>query len=665
MCYGGRVPEAHSFTPLPPPPSRGARWLAAVAYPLALFLGVLVLASLARALLTWSFFERVERTPGYAELFTVGLHMDSVTASFLALVPTIAWLLMPARRYRVLELPLVAYFALALTVVVTLEAVSFDFLEEYDHRPNRLFVEYLAGSKEVTGTLWAQYRWHMLATLLLAALTFVLSWKLATRVLALSASARPALRRGLLALSLPLLALGARGTLDHRPVNPSSAAFSGENLLNQLALNSIYSVAYAAYSMRSERSPADLYGRMAPAEIYQRVGKYTTFAPGSAIAGEIPFLHVQRPQARAQRPKNLVIVLEESLGAEFVGCLGGLPLTPNFDELSREGLLLTNLFSTGTRTVRGIEATVCGFLPTPANAVVKLPRSQSGFFTLAALLGQHGYATDFIYGGESHFDNMAAFLVGNGFERAFNQADFVAPAFHGTWGVSDEDLMRKANETFVAHGDRPFFALVLSVSNHSPFEFPEGRIELHDPQPNTRNNAMKYADYAIGELFRLAKRERYWNDTLWIVVADHNTRVYGDDLIPVSKFHIPGLILGPGVSPGRFERVASQIDLAPTALHLLGLETTHPMIGRNLFELSPDDPGRAVLQYYDAHGLLVGDRIAIHPGAAKPACFRFAGGRLEPLEDDVELLRDALAHALLPGLLYEARSYRLPPHAGE
>ena len=657
--------EGSRHTPVQAPQSRGARWLAAVAYPLALFLGVLVLASLARALLTWGFFERVERTSGYSELFTVGLHIDAVTASFLALVPTVAWLLMPARRYRLLELPLVLYFSLVLTLMVTLEAVSFDFLEEYDQRPNRIFVEYLGGSKEVTGTLWAQYHWQLIATAVLAALTFVLSWKLATRVLALSASARPAVRRGLLALALPLLALGARGTLDHRPVNPSSAAFSGENLLNQLALNSTYSVAYAAYSMRSERSPADLYGHMAPAEIYERVGKYTTFAPDSAVAGDIPFLHVQRPQAPARRPKNLVLVLEESLGAEFVGCLGGLPLTPNFDELSREGLLLTNLFSTGTRTVRGIEATVCGFLPTPASAVVKLPRSQSGFFTLAALLRQHGYATDFIYGGESHFDNMAAFLLGNGFERAFSQEDFVAPAFHGTWGVSDEDLMRKANETFVAHGDRPFFALVLSVSNHSPFEFPEGRIELHDPEPYTRNNAMKYADYALGELFRLAKRERYWNDTLWIVVADHNTRVYGDDLIPVSKFHIPGLILGPGVSPGRFERVASQIDLAPTALHLLGLETTHPLIGRNLFELAPDDPGRAILQYYDAHGLLVGDRIAIHPGAAEPGCFRFAGGRLEPLEPDVELLRDARAHALLPGLLYEARSYRLPPHAGE
>jgi phosphoglycerol transferase MdoB-like AlkP superfamily enzyme len=291
---------------------------------------------------------------------------------------------------------------------------------------------------------------------------------------------------------------------------------------------------------------------------------------------------------------------------------------------------------------------------------VKLPRAQNGFFTMAALLREHGYATDFIYGGESHFDNMAAFMLGNGFERALDESDWEDPAFRGTWGVSDEDLMRKAHEIFLAHGDRPFFALVLSTSNHSPFDYPPGRIELYDPEPATRRNAMKYADHAIGELFRLARRADYYEHTVWIVAADHDTRVRGDQLIPVSHFHIPGLILAPGLAPGRYEKVASQVDLMPTALHLLGIETTHPMIGRNLFTWPEGDPGRAVLQYYDNHGFLVGDRLVVHAGTLPARCFRHGDGRLVPDALDPELVRDALAHALLPELVYAQERYRLP-----
>jgi phosphoglycerol transferase MdoB-like AlkP superfamily enzyme len=460
-----------------------------------------------------------------------------------------------------------------------------------------------------------------------------------------------------------LLVVGVRG-LDHRPLNPSSAAFSGDHLLNQLALNSLYSAGYAAYATRKERSPADLYGRMDEEEILARVGAYTDFVEDT-LPGPIPFLHVQRARSPLARPRNLVVILEESLGAAYVGCLGGLPLTPNLDALAEEGLLLTNLYSTGTRTVRGIEATVAGFLPTPADAVVKLPRAQRDFFTVAELLRRHGYATDFVYGGESHFDGMAAFLLANGFERAHDESDYENPVFRGTWGVSDEDLMREAHSIFLSHGDRPFFALVLTTSNHSPFEYPPGRIEPHDPEPATRENAMKYADHALGELFRMAEGAEYHEDTVWVVVADHDTRVYGDDLIPVSKFRIPGLILGPGVEPGRFEPVASQIDLAPTALGLLGLETTHPMIGRDLLRAREGDPGRAVLQYYEHHGLLVGDRFVLHVGGAPARCFRYLDGRLAPDDLDPELVRDALAHALLPGLLYSRGSYRLPAGTGQ
>ncbi|NJS37149.1 MAG: sulfatase-like hydrolase/transferase [Brachymonas sp.] len=115
-------------------------------------------------------------------------------------------------------------------------------------------------------------------------------------------------------------------------------------------------------------------------------------------------------------------MLQESLGAEFVGALGGLPLTPNLDALTKEGIWFDNLYATGTRSVRGIEAVVAGFPPTSVEATVKQNKAQRGFFTLASALKNQAYSTTFFYGGESHFDNMRSYFMGNGFEKVIEKA---------------------------------------------------------------------------------------------------------------------------------------------------------------------------------------------------------------------------------------------------
>lgn len=625
-----------------------------------LFVCAVAVTTLGRIVLALLFHERIALEPEYLRAFAGGLRIDTKVACY-ALVPVLLlMMLLPGTVLHRLRALLAGYFALLTTLLVVMEAVTPDFVAQYDVRPERLFIESLGFSNEIGETLWKEYGAHLLLALGLVLGSLLSSLRLARR-LAAPVSAWPFCKRAFAMLvCAPLVFLGARGTLRHRPLNAAMVAFSSQNLVNQLALNSTFTALSAWRDVRHERPPDELYGKMPREEVLARAAKYAASQPGD---GPVPFLHFQKPREALARPCNLVILLEESLGAEFVGCLGGKPLTPNFDALTKRGLLFTRLYSTGTRTVRGIEAVVSGFLPTPGSSVVKLSKSQSNFFTVAELLRRNGYATDFVYGGEAHFDNMAAFFLANGFQRAFDESDYDDPAFRGTWGVSDEDLVRRANELFVSHGVRPFFALILTTTNHSPYEFPDGRIELFDEKKATRNNTVKYADYAIGEFFRLAERERYYADTLFLVVADHDERTYGDDLIPVDKFHIPGLLIGPGIEPGTFERVASQIDLMPTVLDHLGLELQHPMLGRNLFALAPDDPGRAILQFNDVHGLLVGDRLAARPGAGRARCFRKGLDGLVPIDDDPELFADELALALLPGMLYEERAYHLPAPA--
>lgn len=630
------------------------------------FLALLGLSvfSVNRLVLTLVYWDRVQVVEHFWWLFPIGLRMDVIALSLLLPIPSALLLLLPNIKHRANRFALAALLTAIGLFMVFMEAASLPFVQQFDSRPNRIFVDYLRYPAEVLGTIWKIHKPEILVTLALLIITGRWIWRTTHRALEQHQPWSWTKRLAVLPLVLVLLVAGARSSFGVRPANISTAAFSTDHLVNELALNSAYTVGYAVYRRRNEADAVQLYGAMPLDEAAARVQRQSLLPAKSFTNGAYPTLHTAVSTHPQPRPYNLVIFLQESLGAEYVGTLGGLPLTPNIDALSKEGLLFTNLYSTGTRTVRGIEAMVTGFFPSPSASVLKLGHSQTGFFTVAELLRRAGYATEFIYGGASHFDNMAGFMLGNGFQQVIDERDFEHPAFQGTWGVSDEDLVRRANDTFVAHGDQPFFALMLSTSNHEPFEYPAGRFELYEQPPNTVNNAIKYADYAIGEFFRLAKKEKYFQNTVFIVVADHNTRVYGVDLVPINKFHIPALIIGPDVKPQRYNKVASQVDLLPTLLDLIGMNTEHPMMGHNIFTLPPDYPGHALMQYNNEHAYMLGDQVVIHEPYKPAKQFRYREGRLLPETLDPELERDALTDVVLPYLLYNERRYALPTGSG-
>jgi phosphoglycerol transferase MdoB-like AlkP superfamily enzyme len=453
-----------------------------------------------------------------------------------------------------------------------------------------------------------------------------------------------------------------RSTLDHRPVNPSTVALSTDPLVNELALNSTYTLLYAINETRNETQGGIRYGKLNDDEIVNVVRQAMDIGADSFTSDDLPTLHLQQQAQYRQKPMNLVLIVEESLGAEFVGSLGGLDLTPNIDRLGSEGIWFTNLYATGTRSVRGLEAIVSGFTPTPARSVLKLPRSQRDFFTLAELLGKAGYQSSFIYGGESQFDNMRRFFMNNGFDKVVDEKDYEDPVFTGSWGVSDEDLFDKAHEEFMAAGDRPFFSLVFTSSNHSPFEFPDDRIELYDDEKSTVNNAVKYADYALGRYIEKARQSDYWDNTVFLIVADHNSRVYGSEVVPIERFHIPGLIIGGAVNPAVFDPVASQIDLAPTLLSIIGVTSEHPMIGHDLTQATArQTPGRAIMQFHATQAYMEGDRVAILQKDMPIRQYTLREGTLVPSQDSSsELSTRALAHASWSSMAYEHSLYRLP-----
>ena len=627
-----------------------------------LFVGLVILSLSRIGLVLWKF-ERVDATGKLTEILLQGIRVDIIQLSLFALIPLVlAPFLAIKPLFKVWQKFTTIWVISAIVLLVFLEAATPGFIAEYDVRPNRLFVEYLKYPQEVIGMLWGGFKIHVFASLGF----LLLSTWLMRRFMQPWSQAKPSWSNRKVWLVWPLIflltAFAIRSSLGHRPANPALFAITQDSMINSLVLNSGYSVFYAIYDLQHESKSSQIYGKMDRAEIFKLTG---------ATDSEIPTLKTLVPSAKRDKPLNLVIILQESLGAGFVESLGGKPVTPNLEKLKNEGIWFEQLYATGTRSVRGIEAVTAGFQPTPSESTVKLSLSQKNFFTLASLLTKQGFNAEFIYGGESHFDNMRSFFLGNGFNQITDQKDFKNPVFMGSWGASDEDLLNKTHAQLMAHhaSGKPFFTLAFSSSNHAPFEFPDGRINLYEQPKATDNNAVKYADYAIGQFFEKAKKSPYWKDTLFLIVADHDIRVRGDTLVPIEHFHIPGLILGADIKPQYIKSISSQIDLPVTVLSLMGISGQHPMTGRDLSKEPTDYLGRAMMQYNDNFAWMqqtaVGNNVVVLREGKPPAhgIYDIAAKHLNetpPPQNAKQLEQRALANSLLPALLYSEQRYHLP-----
>ena len=632
-------------------------------YPIFIFFLVnLVVLSISRfALALWQM-DRVNEVHGWMPLFIQGLRIDVSSLCWLFTIPVIlAYFFAGNNAFgRVIQWVIRLYLVASSIFIVFMELSTPAFINTYDFRPNRLFVEYLVSPREVFSTLAEGHTFATIATFVLTLLFTYLFWQLAKKVSKNIVYPQWYARPFLFLLVAAIMFLGARSSLQHRALNPSMVAFSSDPLVNSLILNSGYSLAFAVNQMRSEANASELYGKMPLAEVIKTI-KTARGRPNSDYISE-QYPTVTYNQASYQgKPKNLVIILEESFGAQFIGALGDKRgLSPAFDKLAQQGWLLDNLYATGTRSVRGIEAIITGFMPTPARSVVKLPLSQHNFFTIADVLKQKGYKTSFIYGGEKHFDNMASFFYGNGFDYIIDQQDYKNPKFVATWGVSDEDLFNRANQEFTQwqKEGKPFFSLVFSSSNHDPFDYPAGKIKLYDKQPNTRNNAAKYADYAIGHFFKLAKQSNYWKDTVFLIIADHDSRVHGSTLVPIDHFHIPALILGAGIESKRDHRLVSQMDMPTTLLSLIGVNANYPMLGYDLTQ--PQDPNRALMQFDKNLAYMKGDQVAILQPKVQAKGFKWDAEqhKLVPAAIPEEMKKQALAYALWGSYAYRKQLHQ-------
>src|SRR4051812_30112802 len=435
----------------------------------------------------------------------VGLLYDVITALGLFAPFAIYLALVPEALYRRRWHLWLMRTLCALTVfgLIYLGAVEYFFFDEFNSRFNLVAVEYLIYPHEVFVNIWQSYP---VAKVLLvtALLTAALSWTVRDRIFGHGIkSVRPLRRLALLGV-LALLIAAAQATVDF-----NTGRYSGNRIVNELAMNGVYSFFSAA--LNSEMDYDTYYLSLPGGEAGERLRNLVKSRDSTFFAETD---HIKRRIIADGAPKhlNVVVLLEESLGAEFVGAYGDRRgLTPNFDRLAPQGMLFTNAYATGTRTVRGMEAVSASFPPVPAESIVKRTHNE-GMFNWSTVMAKNGYSPTFIYGGYGTFDNMNYFFQTNGY-RVFDRTDMESAQFANIWGISDEDLFRNAVSIFdQQHGrGEKIFSIVMTTSNHKPYTFPAG-IPGVPEKGGGRDAGVRYADYAIGRFFEMAKSKAWFDN---------------------------------------------------------------------------------------------------------------------------------------------------------
>ena len=357
--------------------------------------------------------------------------------------------------------------------------------------------------------------------------------------------------------------------------------------------------------------------------------------------------------------KNVIFILIESLSASFMKEFGNdKNITPFLDSVAQQSVFFDNLYATGTRTVRGMEAMTLCIPPTPGQSIVKRP-DNSNLFTVSNVFKSKGYSDNFFYGGDGYFDNMNAYFGGNGFtiydrgrgsvlsdriNTTRNNISDSEVTFENAWGICDEDIFNKmmtvADDQYL--NKKPFFNFVMTTSNHRPYTYPASSIDI--PSGTSRAGAVKYTDYAIRKMFEKAKNKPWFPNTVFIIIADHCASSAGKDEIDVANYHIPAFFVNfPGELNQKIKKQCSQIDVFPTFFSMMNWSYESNFFGKDI--LSNNFEERALFGTYRKLVLMKKDKAMILSDQKKQAFYSWnsADNSLKPLPVDTAFLNETIS----------------------
>lgn len=571
--------------------------------------------------LIWNFSEIDHSLVPLATIFMIGLFYDIGTISFFALVGALYFLAMPKRFIGSLVDRIMCYTGFTLGVIIIFFSffAEITFWDEFQRRFNFIAVDYLIYTYEVVKNINESYPLPMLigGMGILVVVTILLFKKFGLFKTTFESKEVFKIR---LVPSVIVLGVVLIFALF---IKNESAELSENRYNNEISKAGIYSF-FAAFR-NNELSYPEFYKTEPIEEAFLEVNENMKTLQDSIYAPSSSITRFVANDGEESKP-NVIFICIESLSAKYLGAFGNNEqLTPTLDSLSKVGLSFDNLYATGTRTVRGMEAITLSIPPTPGRSIVKREKNNN-LFTIGEVFENKGYTRTFFYGGDGYFDNMDKYFSGNGFDVVDRGRGFLPTGdivtnrknieddevtFENAWGVCDGDIYRKvlkeADLSFET--GKPFFNFIMTTSNHKPYTYPDNKIDV--PSGTGRNGAVRYTDYAIQEFLKSAKQKPWFKNTVFVIMADHCASSAGRWELDVANYHIPAIIVNlENGAQEHIKKLCSQIDVFPTLFAQLGWNYESNLFGRDVMKMDKSDE-RAFIGNYRKLGLLKGSELMV------------------------------------------------------
>lgn len=591
----------------------------------------------------------------FLRIFSEGLLFDIGVTSFIVAPYALYLLILPAKWNKSLANRIITNAAFLVVILLMMFSffAEYTFWREFESRFNFIAVDYLIYTFEVINNINESYPLPFLISAILAVSLFILwIFKKKGFFTATFQGTVSFTKRFFIAIIIFFIAL-----VYAFKINNSFTESTSNRYRNELAKAGIYSF-FAAF--KNNEINYD--------QFYSLLDNDTAFA---IVKGQLKdsasiFSNVAHSVKRnisgtgKMLKPNVIMITIESLSAEFMKHFGNKSgLTPVLDSLGDHGILFTNMYATGTRTVRGMEALSMAVPPTPGSSIVRRPNNDN-LSTIGYIFQNQGYQAGFFYGGDGYFDNMNQYFGSNGYavtdrgrnlliKDAFRSHRTIIPDsavhFENAWGICDEDLydavIKDADNNY--RQEKLFYDFVMTTSNHRPYTYPSGKINI--PSGTGRDGAVKYTDYAIGQFLQKIKSKPWFSNTIFIFVADHCASSAGKDDIDISKYHIPAIIYNCANQHAvKIDKMCSQIDLYPTLFQLLNWNYTSNLYGQNV--LSGSYTPRILLGTYQKLAYMKNDSLVILSVQQKAATFKYlkASDQQIPISSDARLVNEAIAN---------------------
>ncbi|MFZ1371021.1 MAG: sulfatase-like hydrolase/transferase [Ferruginibacter sp.] len=539
-------------------------------------------------------------------IFFIGFFYDLVVCSFFAIpVALYCWLMKDSWYQKKWQrIPLFFLFFIIILILVLNVGGEIIFWDEFSVRYNFIAVDYLIYTTEVIGNIIESYNIPLIASAVIAA-TILILYSIRNKLAASQDTSMRFGKRTVYFLLFMLVPAAGYFGVNNRLKNTSS-----NNYVNELGGNGIYE--FGAAFWNNEIDFNRFYATRNDTANF-KILRQMLQAPNATFSADPLSIERTIQNDSPEHKYNIVLITVESFSGDYFKQFGNTQnITPYIDSLIPYSLWFNRFYATGTRTVRGLEALSLAIPPTPGQSIIRRPENKD-MFTIGHVLRSKGYDVNFIYGGNSFFDNMGEYFSNNSY-GVLDKSDMPDSLVQLTtaWGVDDgatfDFTIQQCDKSF--SNGKPFFNHIMTVSNHRPYMYPEGKIDI-SPTHQSIEGAVKYTDYAIHKFIKDAQKKAWFGNTLFVIVADHCSKSAGKTDLPVNRYHIPCIIYAPQlIKPSIESRLVSQVDLDPTLLGLMNMNYTSRFLGYDIYKL-PAGNERAFISTYQDLGYLKNGRLVI------------------------------------------------------